>query len=364
MVEKYKNEKNQDDEYKSNLKDNLKENNLEDDEKSFTYTATQVIGNGSFGVVYQARVSETGEIVAIKKVFQDRRYKNRELSILIELDHPNVIKLRHYFYTPGDKPNDVFLNCVMDYIPDTLSRVVRQYSKSKTVFPKILTKIYSFQLLKALNYIQCLNICHRDVKPQNILIDSNNHVLKLCDFGSAKKLIKGEMNISYICSRYYRAPELIFGATEYTTQVDVWSVGCVIAEMILGCPLFPGESASDQLVEIIKILGTPNKTQILAMNPESNEFKFPVIKPYPWTKVFKKENQMDELFIDMFSTLMVYDPSIRSSPIQALQHPYFDDLKDPNTKLPNGKSLPKEIFEFSEIELKMYPTEIAKITGK
>lgn len=236
----------------------------------------------------------------------------------------------------------------MDYIPDTLSRVVRQYSKSKTVFPKILTKIYSFQLLKALNYIQCLNICHRDVKPQNILIDSNNHVLKLCDFGSAKKLIKGEMNISYICSRYYRAPELIFGATEYTTQVDVWSVGCVIAEMILGCPLFPGESASDQLVEIIKILGTPNKTQILAMNPESNEFKFPVIKPYPWTKVFKKENQMDELFIDMFSTLMVYDPSIRSSPIQALQHPYFDDLKDPNTKLPNGKVFLKKYLNFQK----------------
>lgn len=81
--------------------------------------------------------------------------------------------------------------------------------------------------------------------------------MKVCDFGSAKKLIKGEPNVSYICSRYYRAPELIFGATEYTNAIDVWSMGCVIAEMVLGEPLFPGESAVDQLVEIIKILGTP-----------------------------------------------------------------------------------------------------------
>jgi len=77
------------------------------------------------------------------------------------------------------------------------------------------------------------------------LVDSNNHSLKVCDFGSAKRLIKGEQNVSYICSRYYRAPELIFGATEYTNAIDVWSVGCVMAELLLGQPLFPGESGVD-----------------------------------------------------------------------------------------------------------------------
>jgi serine/threonine protein kinase len=123
-------------------------------------------------------------------------------------------------------------------------------------------------------------------------------VVKLCDFGSAKKLIKGEPNISYICSRYYRAPELIFGATDYTPAIDVWSTGCVIAELLLGQPLFPGESASDQLVEIIKILGTPTKQQILEMNPEYNEFRFPIIKPYPWQKVFKNK-AISEEFIDL-----------------------------------------------------------------
>jgi len=335
----------------------------EDKEMNFTYTATQIIGSGSFGVVYQATVSETTEVVAIKKVFQDKRYKNRELSIMKELNHPNVIKLRHYFYTPGDKPEEVYLNCVMDYIPDTLSRLVRQYSKSKQQFPKIVVKLYSFQLLKALNYIHTMGICHRDIKPQNVLVDPNTHILKLCDFGSAKKLVKGEPNISYICSRYYRAPELIFGATDYTTQVDVWSTGCVIAEIILGCPVFPGESASDQLVEIIKILGTPSKNQILAMNNEATEFKFPQIKAYPWVKIFRNK-YVEDSFIDLISTLLVYDPNIRAKPLKALLHPYYDELRDPNTKLPNGKNIPAEVFEFAKEEWDLDSAIIEKILEK
>lgn len=342
--------------------DNKKDND-KDKESNYTYTATQVIGSGSFGVVYQATVSETGEVVAIKKVFQDKRYKNRELAIMKELDHPNVIKLRHFFYTPGDKQDEVYLNCVMDFIPDTLSRVIRQYSKSKSQIPRLVVKLYSFQLLKAINYINTLGICHRDIKPQNVLVDPNSHILKLCDFGSAKKLVKGEPNIAYICSRYYRAPELIFGATDYTTQVDVWSIGCVIAEMILGLPVFPGESASDQLVEIIKILGTPSKSQILAMNNEATEFKFPNIKPFPWNKIFKGK-QFEDGLIELLGILLVYDPAVRAKPLKALLHSYFDELRDPNTKLPNGKSLPSELFEFSVDEWNVDGETIKKVIGK
>lgn len=117
-------------------------------------------------------------------------------------------------------------------------------------------------MFRSLAYIHALGICHRDIKPQNLLVDPSTHILKLCDFGSAKKLIKGEPNVSYICSRYYRAPELIFGCTDYAPAIDVWSVGCVIAELMLGQPLFPGESGVDQLVEIIKVLGTPTREQI------------------------------------------------------------------------------------------------------
>ena len=90
-----------------------------------------------------------------------------------------------------------------------------------------------------------MGICHRDIKPQNVLVDGSTNTIKLCDFGSAKQLVFGEPNISYICSRYYRAPELIFGNTEYDCAIDIWSVGCVIAELMLTMPIFPGESGVD-----------------------------------------------------------------------------------------------------------------------
>lgn len=142
-----------------------------------------------------------------------------------------------------------------------------------------------YQLFRALAYIHSLGICHRDIKPQNLLLDPATGILKLCDFGSAKILVAGEPNVSYICSRYYRAPELIFGATDYTTNIDIWSTGCVMAELILGKPIFPGESGVDQLVEIIKVLGTPTREQIQSMNQNYTEFKFPQIKANPWSKV-------------------------------------------------------------------------------
>jgi glycogen synthase kinase 3 beta len=169
--------------------------------------------------------------------------------------------------------------------------------------PILEVKLYIYQLFRSLAYIHSQGICHRDIKPQNLLLDPNSGILKLCDFGSAKILVENEPNVSYICSRYYRAPELIFGATNYTTKigafpstplsiesvidwcVDVWSTGCVMAELMLGQPLFPGESGIDQLVEIIKVLGTPTRDQIRTMNPNYMEHKFPQIKPHPFSKV-------------------------------------------------------------------------------
>lgn len=328
-----------------------------------TYTATQIIGSGSFGVVYQATIAETGEIVAIKKVFQDRRYKNRELEIIRELDHPNVVKLKNYFFTAGEKQEEVYLNCVMEYVPDTLSRVIRAYAKSKTQMPMVLVKLYSYQMLRSLAYIHAVGVCHRDIKPHNILVDPSTHVLKLCDFGSAKKLVKGEPNIAYICSRYYRAPELIFGATEYTNQIDMWSIGCVIVELVLGQPLFPGESAVDQLVEIIKVLGTPSKQQVLLMNPESKEIKLPQLKPYSWTRLFKNKTVTED-FIDFVSKVLVYDPKTRLSPLKGLLHPFFDELRDPNTLLPNGKPLPDSLFTFSKEEIKSDPETVDLLIPK
>ena len=174
----------------------------------------------------------------------------------------------------------------MEFLPETLSKVIRSHTKQKLRMNATLIKLYSYQMFRALAYLNGIGISHRDIKPQNILLNPINSSLKICDFGSAKKLVKGEPNIAYICSRYYRAPELIFGATEYTTDIDTWSIGCVIAELFKGEPLFAGDSAVDQLVEIIKILGTPTIEQIKKMNPEHKDFKFPQIKAQSWQKVF------------------------------------------------------------------------------
>ncbi|CAN6484903.1 unnamed protein product [Victoria cruziana] len=253
--------------------------------QTVSYMAERVVGTGSFGVVFQVKCLETGQLFAIKKVLQDRRYKNRELQIMKLLDHPNVVKLRHCFFSTNEK-DELYLNLVLEYVSETVYRVSRHYSRMNQRMPIIYVQLYTYQILRSLAYIHgVLGVCHRDIKPQNLLVNPHTHQLKLCDFGSAKMLVAGEPNISYICSRYYRAPELIFGATEYTTAIDMWSAGCVLAELLQGQPLFPGESGVDQLVEIIKILGTPTREEIRCMNPNYTDFKFPQIKATPWHKV-------------------------------------------------------------------------------
>lgn len=210
-----------------------------------------------------------------------------------------------------------------------------------------------YQMFRSLAYIHSVGICHRDIKPQNLLLDPETAVLKLCDFGSAKVLVKGEPNVSYICSRYYRAPELIFGATDYTPDIDVWSAGCVLAELLLGQPIFPGASSVDQLVEIIKVLGTPTREQIKEMNPHYTEFKFPQIKPHPWSKVFRPKTPPEA--INLCSRLLEYTPSTRLIPVESCAHCFFDELRDPNTKLPNGRDLPP-LFNFTPQELSVKPS--------
>ncbi|KAH9790764.1 Shaggy-related protein kinase epsilon [Citrus sinensis] len=304
---------------------------------------------GRNGQPKQAKCLETGETVAIKKVLQDKRYKNRELQTMRLLDHPNVVSLKHCFFSTTDK-DELYLNLVLEFVPETVYRVAKHYSRANQRMPLIYVKLYTYQICRALAYIHGgIGVCHRDIKPQNLLVNPHTHQVKLCDFGSAKVLVKGEPNISYICSRYYRAPELIFGATEYTTAVDIWSVGCVLAELLLGQPLFPGESGVDQLVEIIKVLGTPTREEIKCMNPNYTEFKFPQIKAHPWHKIFHK--RMPPEAVDLVSRLLQYSPNLRCTALEACIHPFFDELRDPNARLPNGRPFPP-LFNFKPQELK------------
>jgi glycogen synthase kinase 3 beta len=163
--------------------------------------------------------------------------KNRELQIMRIVRHPNIVQLKAFYYSNGErvrayanksislslliysKKDEVYLNLVQEFVPETVYRASRFFNKMKTTMPILEVKLYTYQLFRALAYIHSQGICHRDIKPQNLLLDPNSGILKLCDFGSAKILVENEPNVSYICSRYYRAPELIFGATNYTTKI-------------------------------------------------------------------------------------------------------------------------------------------------
>lgn len=326
--------------------------------REMAYTQCKIVGNGSFGVVFQTKLSPSGEDAAIKRVLQDKRFKNRELQIMRIVRHPNIVELKAYYYSNGERKDEVFLNLVLEFVPETVYRASRYFSKMKTTMPILEVKLYIYQLFRSLAYIHSQGICHRDIKPQNLLLDPSTGVLKLCDFGSAKILVENEPNVSYICSRYYRAPELIFGATNYTPKIDVWSTGCVMAELMLGQPLFPGESGIDQLVEIIKVLGTPTREQIRTMNPNYMEHKFPQIKPHPFSKVFRKASPEA---IDLISKLLEYTPTQRLSAVEAMCHPFFDELRDPNTKLPDSRNVNGPIrdlpplFDFTIHELSVAP---------
>ncbi|KJH47111.1 kinase domain protein [Dictyocaulus viviparus] len=324
------------------------------------YIDTKVIGSGSFGMVYMAKLYDTNENVAIKKVYQDKRFKNRELQIMRRLEHPNIIRLMYYYYAV-DNTNEEYLYLVLEFFPKTVHQLIKAYAQTGHVLDLFNIKLYMFQLFRGLSFMSSLNICHRDIKPHNLLVNPEKGTLRICDFGSAKVMNNDDTNVSYICSRYYRAPELIFGAVYYTTKIDVWSAGTVMAELFLGKPLFPGDSAVHQLVEIIKvsIIGTPSKEEIYAMNQNYKDFKLPTVKSVPLEKLFKGRSLHSA--VNLLNSLFRYNPSARSSAIEALAHPFFDELRNPELEeMPNGRLMPR-LFDWLEREVNIRPDLNKKI---
>ena len=173
----------------------------------------------------------------------------------------------------------------------------------------------------------------------------------MCDFGSAKKLSPGEVSVAYICSRYYRAPELILGQEQYNQDIDIWSIGCVIAEMFLGEPIFPGISSKDQLLKIMQLMGTPTPNEVQDMCRKSKA-KLPEIKGIGLAKKFKTGT--NPLVLDLLSKILCYSPSKRLKPLQALMHPYFDDLRAQKLTI-NGKPI-TDLFNFTKEEIDTDPS--------
>ena len=284
------------------------------------------------------------------------------MKTLANHPHPYIVHLKHHFISKGSKDGDVYLNLVLDYIPETIHSIVKHHTRMHEQVPIMSVRMYMYQLARALAHIHGLGICHRDIKPQNLLVNPARQTLKLCDFGSAKCLVKGEPNVAYICSRYYRAPELIFGAVDYTVAIDVWSYGCVLAELLLGTPIFPGPTAVDQLIEIVKIIGTPTKDEVMNMNPNYQEYKnFPVMRPPSWPSIFKPNTNAEA--IDLVSKLLVYYPTKRLKAIEAAGHTFYDDLRNPETVI-RSEFQPEKLFQLTQEELALKPDMEAKLVPK
>ncbi|CAK9440151.1 uncharacterized protein LODBEIA_P42510 [Lodderomyces beijingensis] len=293
---------------------------------------------------------------AIKRVPAQTEYKSRELEILRVVQHPNIVSLRFFFDKKSSSDNKIYQNLVMECLPSNLQTEIKFYRQSKYTIPYPHMKAYTFQLGRAMLYLHGFGISHRDIKPSNILVDPNTIRLKICDFGSAKKLEPNQPSVSYICSRYYRAPELIVGCSLYTTKIDIWGLGCVVAEMFLGKPIFQGSSPESQLKEIAKLLGPPPNTFFFKSNPQYRGNMYT-------TKLFSCtiEERFRQIFsnspadaIDLLMKILVYDPEQRASPKRVMAHAFFDELKSREFKVyPRGSSTPIELqlFNFSDFEL-------------
>eukprot|EP01084_Bolivina_argentea_P277205 473196_1 len=347
------------------------------------YSAERVVYGGAFGVVYKAINIKTRGVVAIKKVTAG--CYNRELRISKLLKHPNIVAFLDYFYSKSQNESllqqrrGVYYNIVMEYVPSTLYVTIRNQWRTGQSIPFSLIKIYSYQICRALSYCHRKNVCYRALKPQNILLHPDTHIIKLCDFRTARKVKEIEPNSAYnnvsnIRNIKYPAPELLFEQkkTQYITTIDLWSLGCVIAELFLLKPLFQGEKSvdngsfrcsniarhHDQLVEIMKILGTPTSQDIMAMNKDyiQTQLILPVVKSLPWKIVFcgvsYENNSVPLAAIDLISKLLIFSPHLRLDAFEALSHPYFDELRALNYKLPSTGNKPHGLFDFTDDEIK------------
>ena len=294
------------------------------------YIMTRIIGQGTFGAVFEAQHS-SGKVVAIKKVIQNPRFKNRELEILQQLNHPNCLYLEDFYYTKEGEQSDIYLHIVTSIFPMDLSYFI----KMSTISSIPMIKAFSYQIFCSIAYLHSLNICHRDIKPRNVLVDPNSGYLQLCDFGSAKPMNSLDPSVSYIATRSYRAPELLYGSTFYGPPIDVWAAGCVIAEMILkNRPLFNGSSNEQMILIIAEIIGSPSEDDVIAMGGDIN-YKGTIIKRKKLKNIIKSEN-LNPL-IDILEKIFVYSPQKRITALDCISHKCFNDLRKGKLEILPGK---------------------------
>jgi serine/threonine protein kinase len=285
------------------------------------YDKQEKLGEGTYGVVYKALDKRTGETVAMKSIRLDHESEGlpatavREISILKDLSHPNVVDLKEVINSRGK------LTLVFEYLEKDLKKFLD--GQRRPIQP-MLIKSYTYQILTGLCYCHCRRVIHRDMKPQNLLLNTDG-LIKLCDFGLARAFTVPMRNYTHeVVTLWYRAPEILLGSKLYSIGIDVWSVGCIAAEMCARRPLFPGDSEIDELQRIFRILGTPTEeTWPGVTRLPAYKGSFPKC---PRRNLAEVIPNADPLALDLIEKMLIYDPAKRISARAALDHPYFDDL--------------------------------------
>ncbi|KAI1264570.1 kinase-like domain-containing protein [Xylariaceae sp. FL1019] len=313
------------------------------------YDIQDVVGEGAYGVVCSAIHKPSGQKVAIKKItpFDHSMFclrTLREMKLLRYFNHENIISIldiqkpRNY-----ESFQEVYL--IQELMETDMHRVIRTQDLSDDH-----CQYFIYQTLRALKAMHSANVLHRDLKPSNLLLNANCD-LKVCDFGLARSAASQEDNsgfmTEYVATRWYRAPEIMLTFKEYTKAIDVWSVGCILAEMLSGKPLFPGKDYHHQLTLILDVLGTPTMEDYYGIKSRrAREYirSLPFKKKVPFRTLFPKTS---DLALDLLEKLLAFNPVKRITVEEALKHPYLEPYHDPEDE-PTAPPIPEEFFDFDK----------------
>ncbi|WJX54469.1 Mitogen-activated protein kinase 9, variant 2 [Trifolium repens] len=314
------------------------------------YQVQEIIGKGSYGIVCSAIDIHTGEKVAIKKIndvfehVSDATRILREIKLLRLLRHPDIVEIRHIMLPPSRREfRDIYV--VFELMESDLHQVIKA---NDDLTPEH-HQFFLYQLLRGLKYIHSANVFHRDLKPKNILANADCK-LKICDFGLARVSFNDAPSAifwtDYVATRWYRAPELCGSFfSKYTPGIDIWSIGCIFAEMLTGRPLFPGKNVVHQLDIMTDLLGTPPPESIARIrNEKARRYLNSMRKkqPVPLTQKFPN---IDPSALRILERLLAFDPKNRPSAEEALSDPYFHGLSNIDRE-PSTHPISKLEFEF------------------
>ncbi|CBI15625.3 unnamed protein product, partial [Vitis vinifera] len=309
-------------------------NMLQECRSVFEYDRLNKINEGAYGVVYRARDKKTGEIVALKKMKMKIAETDgfpmsalREINILLSFHHPSIVDVKEVVM---DDFGTVYM--VMEYMEHDLKRLIELKKRS---FSLSEVKGLMLQLLEGVQHLHHNWVLHRDLKTSNLLLNDNGE-LKICDFGLSRQYASpSKPYTQLVVTLWYRAPELLLGTKQYSTAIDMWSVGCIMAELLAKEPLFQGKTELDQLDKIFKILGTPNKTIWPGVSNlpgfKANFVKQPynlLRKKFPATS-FTGFPVLSDSGFDLLSKLLTYDPEKRITAEAALDHDWFHEVPLP-----------------------------------